>query len=254
MEFTPGYDRFAVDNLGGVALRPDALEYISISDVDGGETALYGELSFQATDALGFTLGYRHYEFETDNALGVDTPLARTVFQGASADTIDANLEYNDTTEKSELFKFNVFYDMNDDQMVYFTYSEGYRNGGVNPVPACTPERQGTFNITYERTLFEGIDLAVNYGVIYTGDVYNIVGGDRDPLSDPEMEGAPADFGGEKIPSYTLQHLSATFSGEQWMVQAYVDNLTDEYHVTGTRHTRRFLQNEASGIGGTVSG
>ena len=31
-EFTPGFDQFAVDNFGGVQLRPDNLEYIQITD------------------------------------------------------------------------------------------------------------------------------------------------------------------------------------------------------------------------------
>ena len=37
------------------------------------------------------------------------------------------------------------------------------------------------------------------------------------------------------------------------MVQAYVDNLTDEYYITGTRTTRRFLQDFDNGPGNTIN-
>jgi outer membrane receptor protein involved in Fe transport len=38
------------------------------------------------------------------------------------------------------------------------------------------------------------------------------------------------------------------------LVQAYVDNLTDEYYVLGTRGSRRFLQDEQTGPGKSFNG
>jgi len=380
-EFTPGFDQFAIDVFGaGGSLRPDSLEYIQLTDEDETETAFYGEITYQATDALSLTLGYRSYEFEVNNAGGFGLPLADTVFGGEPADAINVNIGTNSGDDDGDLFKFNVAWDMNEDTMLYFTYSEGYRNGGVNSVPACTAdqlvsatqqlcakedevlispdeienyevgykgylfdrtvsanvslfyidwqdlqvstvtdlgglpitgngseaetsglefsgrwlindkweasatyaytkaeltadapglvgpfdvldgarlpgssEHQATVNVTYRTTVFNDVALTVNYGVVYTGDVYNIPGGDRDPLVDPGT-GLQGDRGGEEIPSYDLHQISATFERDQWMVQAYVDNLTNEYYVTGTRTTRRFLQNEQSGPGTLVGG
>lgn len=379
-EFTPGFDQFAVDNFGGVQLRPDSLEYIQITDEYEKETAYYGELTFQATEQLALTVGYRAYDFEVDTSGGFGLPLFETVFLGEPQDAINVDLGINAGDDDGDLFKFNASYDLDADNMVYFTYSEGYRNGGVNSVPECTPEQiasdtqqlcatsdevliapdeienwevgykgylfdrtlsanvsayyidwqdlqvatttvngslpiigngseaestglefqgrwlindnweaaftyaytkaeltadapglvgpfdaadgtrlpgspehQGTINVTYNTTVFDGIDLAINYGVVYTGDIYNIPGGDRDPLVDPAT-GLPADRGGEEIPSYDVHHLSATFRKDQWMLQAYVDNLTDEYYITGTRTTRRFLQDEATGPGNDING
>ena len=379
-EFTPGFDQFAVDNFGGVQLRPDDLEYIQIGDNYAKETAFYGELTYQATDALSFTVGYRDYEFEVDSRSGFGLPLFETVFLGEAQDAISIDFGENAGKDDGDLFKFNTAWDINDDTMVYFTYSEGYRNGGVNSVPECTPdqiasdqqqlcalasevliapdeienyeigykgflmgrtisinaalfsidwqdlqvatvtdngglpitgngseaesqgfefqgrwlinenwdaaltyaytkaeltdiapglvgpfdaldgarlpgspEHQATFNITYNTTVWDSVDLAINYGVVYTGDVYNIPGGDKDPLVDPDT-GAPGDRGGEAIPSYDIHHLSATFSKDAWLVQAYVDNLTDEYYILGTRTSRRFLQNEQMGPGNSING
>ena len=111
-----------------------------------------------------------------------------------------------------------------------------------------SPEHQATFNVTYNTTIWDSVDLAINYGVVYTGGIYNIPGGDKDPLVDPDT-GAPGDRGGEEIPSYDVHHLSATFSKDAWLVQAYVDNLTDEYYILGTRTSKRFLQDEQTGPG-----
>ena len=379
-EFTPGFDQFAVDNFGGVQLRPDNLEYIELTDQYEKETAFYGELTYQATDYLSFTVGYRDYEFEVDSRGGFGLPLFDTVFLGEPQDAINVNFGTNAGKDDGDLIKFNTSWDINDDTMVYFTYSEGYRNGGVNSVPECTPdqiasdqqqlcalasevlitpdeienyeigykgflmnrtisvsaalytidwqdlqvstvtingglpiigngseaesrgfefqgrwlinegwdalltyaynnaeltatapglvgpfdaldgarlpgspEHQATFNITYNRTIWNSVDLMINYGVVYTGGVYNIPGGDRDPLVDPDT-GERGDRGGEEIPSYAVHHLSATFSGDAWLVQAYVDNLTDEYYVLGTRASRRFLQDEQTGPGKSFNG
>jgi hypothetical protein len=50
-EFTPGFDQFAVDNLGGVQLRPDSLEYVSKLKASLKEYAGFGEVAYQITDA-----------------------------------------------------------------------------------------------------------------------------------------------------------------------------------------------------------
>ncbi len=44
------------------------------------------------------------------------------------------------------------------------------------------------------------------------------------------------------MPSYTLHDLTATLSGDQWRASVYIDNLTDEYAVVGTRTSRRNLE------------
>ena len=378
-EFTPGFDQFAVDNFGGVQLRPDSLEYISQQFNDEKETAFYGELSYRLLDdKLELTVGFRRYEFEVDNTSGFGLPLLETVFFGEPQDAINIDLGTNVGDDDGNLIKLNASYDIDEDNMVYATYSEGYRNGGVNAVPECsaediaggtqalcalpdevfikpdqienyeigykgnlldgamsitaalffidwtdlqvdtittfgslpitgngsaaeskglefqgnwliTPnleaslsyaytnaelvddaaglvgdftalsgarlpghaEHAGTFNITYY-TQISDMELAINYGFIYSGDVYNVTGGDEDPLIDED--GNPADFGGEAIDSFDVHQISATLSKDMWTLQAFVDNLFDEEYVTGTRETRRHLVNERTGPGRDIGG
>jgi outer membrane receptor protein involved in Fe transport len=386
LEFTPGFDQFAVDNFGGVQLRPDSIEYIQLTDQFVKESAFYGEISYELTDSFAVTLGYRDYEFETDIKGGFGVPLFDTVFLGEPQDSFNVDIGTNEGTDDGNLYKFNLSWDVTEDQMLYFTYSEGYRNGGVNSVPECTPEQiasgtqqlcaladevfidpdeiknyevglkglyfdgtlstniatyfidwenlqvstttvngslpitgngskaeskglefqghwlingnwdasltyaftnaeltetapglvgpanalkgsrlpghaenQASFNISYNTQVFSGVDLTINYGIVYSGDVFNIPGGDEDTLTetvlsdptDPDspLIDIPADRGGEAIPSYDIHHLSATFELDNWRAQAYVDNLWNEYYVIGTRTSRGFLQNESSGPG-----
>ena len=98
----------------------------------------------------------------------------------------------------------------------------------------ASPEHQGSLGLSYATTLNNGLGLDVRYGVVYMGDVLNSIGATEEPSVLP--------WRGEKIPSYTLHDLTATLSGDQWRASIYIDNLTDEYAVVGTRHSRRLLE------------
>lgn len=132
-EFTPGIPEFwDID-------RPDNLEYYSIFNGTQKEQALFGEVGYEVTDELSITLGARFYEYKTDVTQGFDTPLYDTS-EGAPSDQIAPNLVTNGAKDDGSLFKFNIGYDLTDAALVFFTASEGYRLGGVNSVPECTPE------------------------------------------------------------------------------------------------------------------
>ena len=137
-EYTPGFDQFAVDELGGVQLRPDSLEYYETIDQETTETAAFGELGYQITDAWQVTVGARWFKFDDDVTSGFALPLLDTVFFGDPQDSININSDSADTDDDDVIFKFNTSYDFSDDIMGYLTVSEGYRLGGVNTVPACT--------------------------------------------------------------------------------------------------------------------
>ena len=140
-EFTPQLDQFAVDNWDGVQLRPDSLEYYSEGLLKEKESAFYGELTYNITDTLSVTGGYRRYTFETHDTGGVAFPLYDTVFFGDPQDSINLNLATFSGEDEGDLFKFNTAWDISDNGMVYFTYSQGYRNGGINAEAECTEEQ-----------------------------------------------------------------------------------------------------------------
>ena len=108
------------------------------------DEAVFGELSFDFTDKLTATAGFRH--FRVDNTLKGFLGFAAT----SSDDPDDADRcvlrrsrtrvheralrehRQGRSRENDTVGKFNLTYQFNDNKMVYATWSEGYRPGGNN--------------------------------------------------------------------------------------------------------------------------
>jgi outer membrane receptor protein involved in Fe transport len=136
-EFTPHYDEYLVDLGVGVQLRPDSLEYYSVSDTELQETAFFGEATYAVTSAWDLTFGARRYEYELTTLSAFDLPFFRTVFDGEDPESII--LDFIETGQEDDgwLYKVNTSYDVTEDIMLYATLSEGYRIGDDNGVAAC---------------------------------------------------------------------------------------------------------------------
>lgn len=167
LEYTPGYDQFAVDELGGVQLRPDALEYYQTTDEEITETAVFGELGYQFTDKWQVTIGARWFKFEDESKVGLATPLYDTVFFGDPQDSINAAYASPDTDEDDVTLKFNTSYYFTDDVMGYLTVSEGYRLGGLNAIAPCPdplPPNQQNLCAQPDEVKYDS-DTTVNYEI-----------------------------------------------------------------------------------------
>jgi len=130
-------------------------------NTDTKNTAVFGEVSFDVTDNFSITAGGRWFEVKQTffNANGPTVNLASARPSPALICATDEEKDnwqsngvavdrfvhtcFNDTTAKSKdsdfVPKLNGTYSFNDDKMVYFTYSEGFRRGGVNSA------KQGSF-------------------------------------------------------------------------------------------------------------
>ncbi|PQA89348.1 TonB-dependent receptor [Hyphococcus luteus] len=102
------------------------------------DLALFTEISFDITDRLTFSGGVRGYRYKNSLTgffgyggyyppLGVDLCFAPAVVPGAPCTNLD-----NTVKGTGETHKLNLTYDIDDDKMVYVTYSTGYRPGGAN--------------------------------------------------------------------------------------------------------------------------
>lgn len=147
LEFVPQlYDFAGVAEIPQVIARYSGfrngrdIEYIQDETEELKEWALYGEISYQFTDAWQVTGGLRYFEQENDVRRGIGFPL----FNQALA--IDPNdpaeqIWYNESTASAKIddviFKFNTSYNFTDDVMGYFTISEGFRSGGSNSIGNC---------------------------------------------------------------------------------------------------------------------
>jgi iron complex outermembrane receptor protein len=141
-EFAPGFDQFALDEGFGIQLRPDSLEFYQTVDAEVTETAVFGEVGYQITDAWQVTFGTRWFKFEDDITISVAFPLADTIYDGAPPDSIFPSMDSGDGDDDDIIYKFNTSYDFTDDIMGYLTISEGYRLGGINPFAPCSDDAE----------------------------------------------------------------------------------------------------------------
>jgi len=140
-EFVPGYDTYAINELGFTFLvdRPDDLEYFSQAYSELKESAAYGEVTYDVTDRWSVTVGGRYYEYDLKEFSAVDFPLFDLAFEAQTLDQIRNNPFDPDLGQSDDgfLFKFNTSFEVSDDILAYFTVSEGYRIGNSNGLGPC---------------------------------------------------------------------------------------------------------------------
>jgi len=96
--------------------------------VEYEEIAIYGELTYHFSDTFRMTGGFRWFDNETTNNSHLGFPLVVGWTPTPFAPSTDSDSDV--------LFKLNASWDLTDDMMLYGTYSEGYRHGGAQAVPA----------------------------------------------------------------------------------------------------------------------
>lgn len=110
------------------------------------ESAAFGEVSFDFTDRLTGTIGARL--FETENSLrgyfgfndtfaafyglAPDYPGEQTCIGPPSVGGEPCTNLDKSTSEDGELYRANLEFQIDGDRMIYATYSEGFRPGGIN--------------------------------------------------------------------------------------------------------------------------
>jgi outer membrane receptor protein involved in Fe transport len=153
--------RYLVDNLNPdywVTGWEDTIWLTQQERVDE-DRAIFGELSFDLTDKLTATGGLRFYEF--DNTLEgffgygdwgwSSTGEAQCAALGLTEPYRGAPCKYLDKGTKDDdyLGKVNLTYKLTDDHLVYATWSEGFRPGGIQR-RGTLPPYQADFLTNYE--------------------------------------------------------------------------------------------------------
>ncbi len=104
--------------------------------------------------------------------------------------------------------------------------SPGLLDGGADAFEgdrlSGAPRQQGSLLASYAALLGGDLAFDVQYGYSYVGDVLTRIG---------------MRAGGERLPAYDLHNVSASVSKDAWRLTLYVENLLDEYAVTGVRQT-----------------
>lgn len=115
----------------GPQVEPTDLYFTTDQLREFEEVALFGELYFDFTDQLTGTLGARFFDNETTLGGFVGTVWWPSRFGPRGAMETNVNQKFS---EDDSTFKVNLAYDIDDDKMIYVTWSEGYRPGGANRI------------------------------------------------------------------------------------------------------------------------
>ncbi len=143
------------------------------------DSAVFGEVSFDLTDKLTLTGGFRAYDTESSlkgffgfsenysSNFGEALCFSPEQFMGSPCVNLDDKVDDSGTIAKG-----NVTYRFNDDAMVYLTYSEGFRPAGINRNnrPPNPPRYRPDFLTNYElgwKTTWAGNRLRLNGAVFY---------------------------------------------------------------------------------------
>jgi iron complex outermembrane receptor protein len=120
-EFTPGFPAFA-----GISLPTGDLEFQQTRHLTVTESAVFGEVGYRFTDKFQLNVGGRSFKYDFAQHSTIFVPY----------------IDYSDASDAPSsddgfLGKINAAYDFSDSATGYVTLSEGYRNGGANPVAPC---------------------------------------------------------------------------------------------------------------------
>jgi outer membrane receptor protein involved in Fe transport len=96
------------------------------------QTALFGEVTYDINGSFSITGGLRYFWNETD--LGGVVGWGPSVFDPTNPTALDTVVNQT-RSDNDYILKGNATWRVTDDAMVYFTYSEGYRPGGINRDP-----------------------------------------------------------------------------------------------------------------------
>lgn len=167
------------DNLTDYPGSYREVEYTFTQDQTLEDMALFGELTWQTTEALALTFGGRYFDYNdsTESCDGFHTgPL----------------FCMNEEVDESEAsFKLAALYQLNDDVSLFANITEGFRRGGANAVPQDLASRRSyapDTTVNYELGLFSSawdqrLDIAMTIFYVdwkdiqlFTGDVSDDLG------------------------------------------------------------------------------
>ncbi|MBO9559339.1 MAG: TonB-dependent receptor [Caulobacter sp.] len=134
------YQNYQIDQLGtdlSVPGYPHTIWLTQQKRIDR-DSAVFGEASFDITDKLTLTAGIRF--FKSDNSLkgfygygaGYGSTGEKACFKPAEIEGSPCTNLDKETKENGNTPKVNLTYKIDSDKLVYVTYSEGFRPGGIN--------------------------------------------------------------------------------------------------------------------------
>jgi len=126
------------------------------------DMALFGEVSFDVTDRLSLTAGIRFYDYE-NSLYGFTGGLNRCLDENDQPQYPCFDSPNVDDVSKGDgnTPKLTANFQLTDDKMIYATYSEGFRAGGVNRaivpgIPKYGPDFVKNYEIGWKTLWLDG--------------------------------------------------------------------------------------------------
>lgn len=152
------FQRYKINGLSpeqSVTGWPETI-WLTMQDREDRDRAVFGEVSFDLTDALTLTGGMRFFRNENSlkgyfgfgdwgwSSTGEASCVSPDDYNGAPCLSFD-----KDTSESDHIGKLNLTWNIDDTKLVYATWSEGYRPGGINR-RGTLPPYQSDYLTNYE--------------------------------------------------------------------------------------------------------
>jgi len=174
------FQRYRVDDLADELEVPGWSDTIWLTTQErrDRDEAVFGEISYDFTDKLTVTGGMRFFRaknglrgfFGYGEGFSGSTGVSQCFDEESVLGGPCLNLD-KEVRESDHLAKLNVSYQVDDDKMVYFTWSEGYRPGGINrrgTLPPYTSDFLTNWEVGW-KTTWAGNRLSFN-GAIFQED------------------------------------------------------------------------------------
>lgn len=185
-----------------------------ILDENFKQKAAYGELTYAFNDKVDVTVGARYFKNESTSNTFMALPFWTDLFPELESTF--------DTKEDKMLFKANLTYHLDDDNLIYGTWSQGYRRGGANGVPTSGYYAEDAAWLTYGADTVDNFELGIKGlkgSTRYTVSLFYV------DWSDPQLNTSTPTWG-----FFTVQNGSkATTKGVEVELDGYV---TDTLHYT----------------------
>lgn len=175
---------------GGV--RPSLNPYPDLNftldrHVDFSDFALFDETSYHFTDKWQATAGARVFWQHYEQSLIQTLPMCGTFCSQSGTAENGLTEDSNAKGFRNQVFKVNTSYEIAPHTLVYVTWSEGFRRGGVNALPIgncyyCETPALQTYKPDEARNTEIGIKGSFGHGSSYTFTLYNI------DWKDPQIE------------------------------------------------------------------
>ena len=134
-------------------------------NIDNESWALFAQATFDITEDLHLTVGTRYTESEKDFEMITERVPAPCAPPGVPGPEFCTTVQQGLLKTEEHTPMASISYDVNENAMVYFTYSEGYRDGGFParftgtvpiPLPNYEPEFVENYEVGVKTTLLDG--------------------------------------------------------------------------------------------------